>query len=72
MTEKMLPMQSTQENVNSAYFPCPKCSGCLVEVGERDSDGDYLEMLRCLNCGFRQYAQPTSKSIEVVKGLAYE
>ena len=47
---------------------CPKCRGYVVEVTERDDEGESYDCLRCLNCGWRLNAQPAGKQIEVRKG----
>ena len=51
---------------------CPHCTtGFVVEVLEQDEEGDYVDCLKCLNCGMRQYAVKTGKPIEVRKGECY-
>ena len=51
---------------------CPRCIGLTAEVIEQDEEGEYCECLRCLNCGWRLYAQPVGKQIEVTKGVYYD
>ena len=47
---------------------CPRCHGLVTEVTERDDEGEYVDCLKCIQCGWREYAPVVGKQIEVVKG----
>ena len=50
---------------------CHRCSGLVVACRDVDEQGDPCELVRCLNCGWRQVLEPPGKRIEVVRGEHY-
>lgn len=50
---------------------CPRCHGFVTDCSDMDEQGDPCELVRCVNCGFRQVVEPVGKRIEVVRGHYY-